>query len=250
MTLANYDPAGALQAVDDHTAVVLALMTLCLAGTFTYLVSAFRTARAHRAYPAPLLCVAIFAVHDASFVFQWDRWFDKYDHWWLQLWAVALIFTTLIELALVYQVYKYGREELMPRLSQREFGLAVLGATIGLSIAWYTLKDVLDDDTFMLSFAVTAWMPTAGSTLLLASRGSMRGQTLLMNWALLFVGLGLYPAWMIMDPYFREPLFIAFAVMSTCWSAFNLSVMRRYPAHVAPAAEQPAAPPPRIAVPA
>lgn len=106
----GYDPQGVLQAVDEHTLAVMAFMSLCLVSTFIYLVSAFRTARLHKAYPAPLSAVGWFAIHDAHFVFEWDKWFNVYDHWWLKCWAVALIFTSAIEFALCWQVYKYGRQ--------------------------------------------------------------------------------------------------------------------------------------------
>ena len=139
--LAGYNPQTVLNSVDTHTVPVMALMTLCLGATFVYLVSAFRTAKAHRAYPAPLAAVGFFAIHDATFVAYWNSWFGTYHHWWLECWAVALIFTSAIEFALCFQVYRYGRQELMPKLSQRQFGAAIVGAllalaALGASIRW------------------------------------------------------------------------------------------------------------------
>ena len=54
------------------------------------------------AYPAPLIAAGVFAVHDISFVLDWNRWFDEYDHWWPQAWAIGLIGASAIVLILLF----------------------------------------------------------------------------------------------------------------------------------------------------
>ena len=110
----SYDPHVVLQSVDDNLFAVNSFMAICLVSTFIFLINSFKTAKRHQAYPAPLAAVGWYAIHDAYFVLQWDKWFVEYDHWWLQFWAVSLVITSGIEFALCYMVYKYGREELMP----------------------------------------------------------------------------------------------------------------------------------------
>jgi hypothetical protein len=227
--LASYDPQTVLSAVDHHTVAVMGFMSLCLGATFTYLISAFRTARAHRAYPSPLAAVGFFAIHDATFVAYWNTWFHTYHHWWLECWAVALIFTSAIEFALCYQVYKYGRDELMPRLTQRQFGIGIIGALLGITAMWLTVKGIIDDPLFLIAFAVTAWMPPVFATVLLAGRRSMRGQTMLMNWCLLINPIGMFGAWAFLDPYFRQVPFVLLGVASIGWAAVNLWLMQKYP---------------------
>jgi len=227
--LASYDPETVLKSVDTHIVPVMALMTLCLGATFTYLVSAFRTAQAHHAYPAPLAAVGFFAIHDATFVAYWNSWFGTYHHWWLEFWAVALIFTSAIEFALCFQVYRYGRQELMPKLSQHQFGVAIVGALLGITAMWLTVKSILDDPLFLIAFAVTAWMPPVFSTVLLSGRGSMRGQTMLMNWCLLLNPIGMFGAWAFLDPYFRTTPFILMGAATIGWAVFNVWVMSKYP---------------------
>ena len=89
----SYDPQVVLQSVDQNLLPVMFFMTICLISTFVYLISSFKTAKRHEAYPAPLSAVGWFAIHDAYFVMQWDKWFSEYHHWWLEFWAVSLIFT-------------------------------------------------------------------------------------------------------------------------------------------------------------
>ncbi len=223
MILADtYDPQTVLSSVDDHLIPVMGFMTLCLGATFTYLVSAFRTAKAHRSYPVAFAAVAFFGIHDATFVANWDKWFNTYDHWWLKAWAVSLIFTSAIEFALVYQVYRHGRRELFPKFTQRQFGLAILGAMVGITGMWLVLRDTMDDPLFLTAFAITAWMPPVFSTMLLVGRGSMRGQTRLMEWCLLVNPIGMFGAWAWLDPYFRDPRWIFFGAVTIGWAAFNV----------------------------
>jgi len=231
----SYDPQTVLANVDRHAVGVTAFMTLCLVSTFVYLVSAFRTSRRDRSFPAPLSAVGWFAIHDANFVFQWNDWFHVYHHWWLESWAVALIFTSAIEFALCFQVYQYGRKELMPKLTQRQYGVAVIGCLIGIGVVWFMIKSILDDPLYLIAFAVTAWWPPVWATLLLVRRQSMRGQTMLMNWCLLGDIIGMSGAWFFLDPWFRSPPFIAFTVVTIGWNIFNLWVMNKYPKYDAAA---------------
>ncbi len=235
--MTSYDPQTVLANVDRHVFPVMGFMTLCLVSTFVYLVSAFRTSSRDRSYPAPLSAVGWFAIHDANFVLLWNQWFHVYHHWWLESWAIALILTSGIEFLLCYQVYKYGREELMPRLTQRQFGWAVIGCLIGIGVVWVMVKSVLDDPLFLIAFAVTAWWPPAWATLLLVRRQSMRGQTMLMNVCLLGDIVGMSGAWFFLDPWFRSPPFIAFAVVTIAWNVFNLWVMNKYPKYDSRAAD-------------
>ena len=228
----SYDPHVVLQSVDDHLFAVSAFMMICLVSTFTYLISSFRTAKRHRAYPAPLSAVGWFAIHDAYFVLQWDKWFVEYHHWWLEFWAVSLIFTSGIEFALCWMVFKYGREELMPKLTQAQFGAAIVAALIGIGIVWAMIKPLLNDDLCLIAFAVTAWWPPVWTTLLIVKRQSLRGQTRTMIWCLLSNPIGMFGAWYFLDPYFRSPLWLAFAAVTILWSAFNVWLMSKYPDYV------------------
>jgi hypothetical protein len=174
---------------------VLAFLSVAVVATFVYLLLAFRTASAHRAYPSPLIAVAFFAVHDASFVLRWNTWFGEYHHWWPEAWAIALIGGTVIELALVYTAWRYGREELCPSLTPRQFGAVIVGALIVISVAWAVIKDLLVDELYLMTFVFTAFMGPAFSIALRAGRQSNRGQTVGMAWALVFTFTGIFGAW-------------------------------------------------------
>ena len=102
---------------------------------------------------------------------------------------------------------------------------------MAIGVVWAVIKGILDDPLFLTAFAVTAWMPPVWSTVLLCGRGSMRGQTMLMNWCLVTNPIGMFGAWFWLDPYFRSPLFIAFGAVTVGWALFNVWVMSKYPAY-------------------
>jgi len=58
---------------------------------------------------------------------RFDDWFDRYDHWFMQLFWFAIIVTFVSETVYVVQTIRYGRDELSPGLSQRMHALRVLG---------------------------------------------------------------------------------------------------------------------------
>jgi hypothetical protein len=247
----SYDPVSTLHAIDTHLVPVLLLVGLCGAATFAYLVSSFRVANRHRAFPASPLAVGFFGVHDLTFVLAWPQWFGggPLSGWWTMTWCVALGFTSLIEFALVYQGFRFGRAELMPRATQAQFGVALLGAMVLIAALWVVVKSVLVDDLFLISFAITAWMGPVFSTILLARRGSRRGQTMFMAWCLLVVQVGMFSAWTLLDPWFRGVGFLTLGVLAVVGAGFNVWLMSRYPAYD-PAADRsdPAAVPSRATV--
>ena len=141
LDIRTYDPAAALSSIDANVAWVLAFFAIAAVATFIYLLQSFKLARAHEAYSSALPAVGWFAVHDLHFVLLYELWFDVYDHWWVKAWWVALVFTTLIEFALVGMIVKYGRKELAPWASQRQFfGLIALG-TVAIGVIWLLVKD-------------------------------------------------------------------------------------------------------------
>lgn len=225
----SYNPQIVLQSVDQTPMLVMGPMLICLVSTFIYLISSFKTAKLHQSYPAPLSAVGWFAIHDLYFVLQWEKWFVEYDHWWLKFWAISLIFTSGIEFALCYMVYEYGREELMPKLTQRQFGVSIALALCAIGIVWAVIKPLLNDEFCLIAFAITAWWPAAWTTMLIVKRQSLRGQTRTMIWCLLSNPIGMFGSWYFLDPYFRSPLWLMFAATTILWSIFNIWIMHKYP---------------------
>jgi hypothetical protein len=227
----SYDPHAVLQAIDENTMTVLLFFAGAAICTFIFLIESFRLTLKHAAYSAPLAAVGWFAMHDLIFVLQYEKWFVEYNHWWCKAWWVALIFTALIEFTLVGMVIRYGRKELLPMVSQRQFAALVIAATLGIGVLWLVIKSVLNDDLYLISFPVTAFWALPFSTALLVKRQSLRGQSTRLEFCVIGIMLSFQGAFWPLDEVFRSPAYIALTVLSVFWGATNIWLMRRFPAY-------------------
>ena len=173
----TYDATAALNSIDTNVVAVLAFFAIAAVATFVYLVQSFKLARAHEAYSSALPAVG-WKRRRVRFVCLYELWFEVYDHWWVKAWWVALVFTTIIEFALVGMIVKYGRREIAPFLTQRQF-LVVIGlGTVAIGVIWLLAKAALDDPLFLISFPITAFWAVPFSTALMLRRQSAAGQSL------------------------------------------------------------------------
>ncbi|MEJ8279466.1 hypothetical protein [Pseudonocardia spirodelae] len=224
----TYDPLSVFGAVERNVVAVVLLVAVCGVATLTYLISAFRAASRTRLYPAAFTAVGFFGVHDLTYVLNWPAWLSgPLSHPWTILWLAGLAVTTVIEFALVAQVFRFGRSELMPWASQRLFGALLLAGIGGIAVAWVVVKSALHDPLFLISFAVTAWMGPVFESVLLTRRRSSAGQTMTMAWSLVAVQVGLFTAWALLDAFFRSPIFLAFGGSAVVWAVANVALLRR-----------------------
>lgn len=227
-----YDPQTVLISIDNNLLLVNGLMAICMVAVVIYYIDAFKIAKLHQAYPIPFAAAGWYAVHDLYFAAEWEKWFVGYSHWWLELWAVSCFFYGTLELVMCYQVYKYGRKELMPGLTQRQFGGALLLSLLAISVFWIMLKQVVNDDLCLIAFAVTTFWPQVWGTLLMIKRQSMRGCSNTMLWCMLASPIGMFSAWYFLDPFFRSPIWLSFAAVTVSWAVFNLWLSTKVPKYV------------------
>src|SRR5690606_37770515 len=116
-----YDPVSTLQAIDRNVVAVIGLCVVALIFNYCYFGEAIRLGFRHRTYSMPAMVTLVFLPHDLSYLLHFDLWFNVYDHWFCKLWWVGLIFTASIEGVFFYQLLRYGREEILPQLSQRAY---------------------------------------------------------------------------------------------------------------------------------
>ncbi len=227
----TYNAVEALQSIDSNVVWVLLFFAVAAAATFVYLIESFRLTRSHASFASPLPAVGWFAVHDLHFVLLFELWFDVYDHWWVKAWWVALVFTTIIEFALVAMIIRYGRREIAPWASQRQFaGLIVLG-TAAIGIIWLLAKSAMDDPLFLISFPITAFWAVPFSTALMLRRNSQRGQSVRLPVCSVFIIGSFQGALWFVDEFFRSPYFLMFTAMGISWSLVNIWLIQRLPAY-------------------
>ena len=227
-----YDPQVVLDGVDAHVVPFLLLSTISFAGLILWYSEAIRIGERDRSFSMPPVITMVWLAHDATLVAHWSDWFGgPYDHWLMKLYWVAMVCTSAVEVLFVIQLLRFGRKELAPNVSQAFFTVAVLAAQAGTIVIWLSLKRIIADDLFQVTFALTAAMfPPFGMALLLR-RGSRRGQTVRM-----WVGFTIAPAgWFLASiiafgPPFRSAVWILLGIVTTAWGALTTLLVARAPA--------------------
>jgi len=172
-----YDEHAVLHSIDRHTALVLILCGGALVANTVWFCLGLLAGERDRAYSTALLAVLVFLPHDASYIYRWANWFDDRSHWFPRLFWVAIVFMVGFELLFLRQVLRYGHDELLPWLTQRQFQAVVLLAAAGSFVGWEMTKRALDDPLYLGSFHVLILLSPIFGAGLLTRRGSSVGQT-------------------------------------------------------------------------
>lgn len=217
MVNAAYDPWAVLNAIEQHKVAVFALLGGALICNYIWYVEAVRVARRDRAYCIPLACTYVWLAHDASLVASYDKWFNKYDHWFMQMLWFGLVVTTVFEAYFIVLTIRYGHAELFPTLDRRAFIAAVLAGQVAVTAAWIVLKDMLGDELFLYSLGLAVvWYAPFGMAMAIR-RGGRRGQTVKMWISYLGGTLGYFTASLWFGPYFRSWRWLTLGAVSVAW---------------------------------
>lgn len=228
-----YDPSAVLAAVDRHAVPVLLIAGLSLIGNAVYYFEALRLAVRERTYTMPLCGLYFFIPHDMHFVLQWEKWFVEYDHWFLKLFWIALVFTAASAWVFLFQFLRYGQREWMPQVSRPVFVVLTLSGLALSSGVWLAVKDAIGDPLFLFAFGLTAfWCAPFGMGLMLR-RGTRVAQSVPM-----WIGYTAIPVFywiataLYLGPHFQSAAWIAMGVAATLWGFANIALVRRLPARV------------------
>jgi hypothetical protein len=177
-----YRSQDLLHQIDAHTAPILIGFALAMVCQTIGMVDAVRVSRRERVISIPLFCTFFWFAHDVGTVVRFHDWFSVYDHWFMKLYWVGLLSAMLLEFVFFAQAVRYGREELLPQVSERAFAALLLAGVIGTNIAWEYLKAVMSDPLYQASPALTLLaLPITGAALMIRRR-SAAGQTVVI-WA-------------------------------------------------------------------
>ena len=234
-----YDPATALRAIDTNTTAIMAYFLIVVAAAFAYFVIAFRLAVKQQVYVVPFIGAALFFWHDLTFVLMYDKWFHVYDHWWVKMWWFALVGTVLFELAMIWQVYRYGHRELWPSLSRRTFGWMIVLGTLGIGAMWYLIKSSMGDELFFITFVITAVFSVPLHTVIMSRRQSQAGQSIAMQLATIVMLWFETLAFANVAPFFKTTPFLLFIAAYTLWPLANIWLIRRLPPAPVPSGTTP-----------
>lgn len=225
-----YDPALALSAIDANRTALFVFMSAAVGFSFVYFLIAVRLAIRQQAYVVPFIGASLFLWHDLSFVLHYPVWMTAYGgHWWLKVWTFALVGTVALEAFLIWQFIRYGHKEIMPDASRGMFATLTVLATLGVGAMWWLVKVSLNDPLYLVSFAITAVWSVPLHTGVMLRRGSRVGQSVAMEASVMVIFACLSAVMMLVAPFFRTPVYLAFFVAFMIWPAVNIWMFYRYP---------------------
>ena len=227
-----YDPIATLQQIDQNKLTVIALCLVALVFNYAYFGEALRLGRRDRTYSVPASVTLLFLPHDLSYLFLFEKWFVQYDHWFCKLWWVGLIFTSAIEALFLLQLLRYGREEILPRLSPKAYVAVMLLVLCASTLAWLTVKQALNDELYLFSFGWTLFWGSPLVISMMVRRGTTRGQSRWMWVSYMLMAVFYWAATTFMDPYFRSPSWWAVLLLALGFASANLWWFVRCPIYV------------------
>lgn len=237
-----YDPNQVLEAMNANNTLLL----LCFLGNivfaFVYFgIGVYMTIK-KKIYVLPFIGAALFLWHDLNYVLDYKLWFEQYTHWWFQLTWYALIGTVAFELYLIHQFIKYGHKELFPEMSKAQFSVMTIGATLGIGALWFLIKAGLQDDLYLITFAVTAIWSVPFHTGIMLRRRSSAGQSIAMEACVIVIFTAVSVAFVTVAPsLFLTPLYLAFYVAFITWCCANIYLIKNLPTEPAYPVLQPIA---------
>jgi hypothetical protein len=240
-----YDPQQILDAVDHNLLPILLISILSSLGNLVYYIECLRLSFTQKVSCFPVGCIYLGLSHDLSFVFLYHKWFVEYHSWFLESWWRFLIFTSIVEFFFLYQLIRYGHEELMPQVSKTAFAAIVLAGLAMTSTAWLVVKSLLNDDIFMMTFFLSVFWQAPFFTGVMVRRQTRQGQSVVLWVSFLVMAASFWSlTYLYFGPFFRGVPWILNGIATLTWGGGNLWFMLRLPkapvTRAAPAVAYPA----------
>jgi len=229
-----YDSSDILGAVDSHVILFLGLGSVTMVFNYGFFITAIINGNRDRSFPFALACCTLWFAHDVSYLLRFNEWFGTYHHWYLELFWAALIPTSIIEGVYIYQVWRFGKNELMPKASQQAYNFYILAAIAAGMLGWFSVKSFLADPIYVYSFGSTGFLAVAFGIPRLLARGDAAGQSVAMWVCFICMQTGWFTTtYLLFGPVFQSPLWLAlwfgcFAggvfMVGACWKLKSAAI--------------------------
>jgi hypothetical protein len=225
-----YDGLQTLTAIDNHRVWILALCALAMVFNYIWFFAAYVIAWREKVYSVPIFCTLFWFAGDGTFVAHYNTWFHTYHHWYVELFWAALLFTVMFEVAYIVQAIRYGRKELLPSSTPRQFAALIVAGAVAAVIVWNFLWQSMGDPLGITYFCIANVALPLMYVGILMRRGSSAGTAPVVWWGY----LGMITCWftaltLFFGPEFRSFWFLAMWAVCTVAGVGVLVAVKRLP---------------------
>jgi hypothetical protein len=225
-----YDGLDTLTAIDSNMFGILALCALAMVFNYIWFFSAYVIARREKVYSIPIFCTLFWFAGDATFVAHYDTWFNIYDHWYVELFWAALLFTVMFEVAYIVQAIQFARKELLPSSSPRQFAALIVAGAIAAVIIWNFLNHTMGDPLGISYFCIANTALPLMYVGILMRRRSSAGTAPIVWWGYLAMITCWFTALVLFfGPEFRSFWYFAMWAVCTVGGIGVLIAVKRLP---------------------
>jgi hypothetical protein len=225
-----YDGFETLRTIDHNRTWILTLCAAAMIFNYIWFFGAYVIARREKVYSIPIFATLFWFAGDGTFVAHYSTWFHHYQHWYVELFWAALVLTVTFEVLYIVQAIQYGRKELWPSSTPRQFAALIIAGAVAAVVVWNLFWESMGDPLAITYFCIAnAALPLLYIGLLLRRRTSA-GTAPIVWWGYLGMISCWFPALTLFyGPQFRSFWYFAIWVVCTVAGVGVLIAVRRLP---------------------
>jgi len=178
----------------------------------------------------PIAATTFFFAHDSFFAGSYFTGHGVSNHWFFAAGGYIIAPYIVLELVLSWQIIRYSGKELGLGETPGRAALSYLGVQAAMYVFFVFMRMTINDPLYLLTTYISLFVGTIWMIPLLVSRGSRKGQSLLLA-LVLWIGqtfsyVFYYP---MLSSYFSSPIIVAVGVTHFCIGAVYTRMLMKAP---------------------
>ncbi len=225
----GYDTTTVIANTAKHQTWITVASMIGFVGGFLQCIGLIWMGFRHKSHGMPLICVTWFMAHDSTYLLNYDHWFHETNFPLLQNAWYTMAFYNVLELIMLYQILRYSREEVFPKMSFGQALLACIGVqALAYAVFWWLMSLIRDPFNYQL-FATTALLSPLFNIPMMRARGSRKGFALAPLTGIALIPVGTWWWLYLSDPYFQQPVIVAVAIGNIAMGLVGIWYFLRLP---------------------
>jgi hypothetical protein len=224
-----YQVASTIANINEHATSILIFGSLANLLAYVQMAYGAFVGFRDRSHAIPLITNMMFFAHDSYYVLQYDYWFHTVDHWFFKANVFSMAIFCCLELVIAWQIINHSRDELGLGKTRLHALCSYVAIQIGVYVMFLWFRSMIGDPLYLECFAVSIVFSNLFNIPMLLRRGSRKGQSLVIAWALLIQTgpIGFFLVNPQLGDYFVTPPWIAAGLANTALAAAYVWLLYR-----------------------